>query len=137
MPVHHISLPVPFSQVDAEVSFLVAAFGHMDIKEFMRPVPGVVGMGDDRPFLWIVGLDKKHEPVPDDAQITRIHLALSAKDRSQVDAFHAAALKAGGTCNGPPGLRPEYHSDYYGAFVISPGGHNIEAVVHGPPAGEN
>jgi predicted lactoylglutathione lyase len=49
-----------------------------------------------------------------------------------VDAFHAAALKAGGTDNGKSGLRPEYHQHYYGAFVLDPDGHNIEAVCHAP-----
>lgn len=61
-----------------------------------------------------------------------IHIAFSALDRGQVDAFHKAALAAGGTDNGAPGIREQYHPDYYGAFVIDPDGHNIEAVCHGP-----
>lgn len=61
----------------------------------------------------------------------RVHLALAADSRAEVDAFHAAALAAGGTDNGAPGLRPEYHPGYYGAFVLDPDGHNIEAVCHG------
>ena len=63
-----------------------------------------------------------------------IHLAFSAADRAQVQAFHAAALAAGARDNGGPGLRPQYHPDYYGAFVIDPEGHNIEAVCHLPGA---
>jgi catechol 2,3-dioxygenase-like lactoylglutathione lyase family enzyme len=63
-----------------------------------------------------------------------IHLAFAAKNREQVRQFHAAALAAGGKDNGPPGLRPHYHADYYGAFVIGPDGHNIEAVCHHPEA---
>lgn len=63
----------------------------------------------------------------------RIHLALVADSPAQVDAFHAAALAAGGTDNGAPGLRPEYHPGYYGAFVLDPDGHNIEAVCHTAP----
>jgi catechol 2,3-dioxygenase-like lactoylglutathione lyase family enzyme len=59
-----------------------------------------------------------------------IHLAFRAESREEVDAFHAAALTAGGTDNGAPGLRPEYHDGYYGAFVLDPDGHNIEAVHH-------
>ena len=59
-----------------------------------------------------------------------IHIAFAAKNREQVRQFHAAALAAGGTDNGAPGLRPQYHRDYYGAFVIGPDGHNIEAVCH-------
>jgi catechol 2,3-dioxygenase-like lactoylglutathione lyase family enzyme len=61
-----------------------------------------------------------------------VHVAFIAEQRSQVDAFHAAALAAGGADNGPPGLRPEYHPDYYGAFVLDPDGHNIEVVKHTP-----
>jgi catechol 2,3-dioxygenase-like lactoylglutathione lyase family enzyme len=58
--------------------------------------------------------------------------AFTAKDRAAVRAFHQAALKAGGKDNGPPGLRPHYHQNYYGAFVLDPDGHNIEAVCHLP-----
>jgi catechol 2,3-dioxygenase-like lactoylglutathione lyase family enzyme len=62
----------------------------------------------------------------------RLHVAFLAEDRAQVDAFHAAALAAGGTDNGAPGVRAHYHPDYYGAFVLDPDGHNIEAVCHRP-----
>ncbi len=64
-----------------------------------------------------------------------MHIAFSAGTRAEVDAFHAAALAAGGTDNGAPGLRPQYHANYYGAFVIDPDGHNIEAVCHAPEQG--
>ncbi len=60
-----------------------------------------------------------------------VHVAFAADRREQVDAFYAAALEAGGLDNGPPGLRPEYSDGYYGAFVLDPDGHNIEAVHHG------
>jgi catechol 2,3-dioxygenase-like lactoylglutathione lyase family enzyme len=60
------------------------------------------------------------------------HMAFTAADRAVVDAFYKAALAAGATDNGAPGLRPHYHPDYYGAFVLDPDGHNIEAVCHGP-----
>jgi len=59
-----------------------------------------------------------------------LHLAFVAETRQQVDAFYRAALAAGGKDNGPPGLRPHYHANYYAAFVIGPDGHNIEAVCH-------
>lgn len=62
---------------------------------------------------------------------THIHLAFQARDRAMVDAFHAAALAAGGKDNGQPGER-HYHPGYYGAFVLDPDGNNIEAVYHGP-----
>ncbi len=60
-----------------------------------------------------------------------VHVAFAADRREQVDGFYAAALAAGGRDNGPPGLRSEYSDDYYGAFVLDPDGHNIEAVHHG------
>ena len=63
-----------------------------------------------------------------------LHLAFTAATRGQVDAFHRAALAAGGTDNGGPGLRPQYHATYYAAFVIGPDGHNIEVVCHEPEA---
>jgi catechol 2,3-dioxygenase-like lactoylglutathione lyase family enzyme len=59
-----------------------------------------------------------------------VHVCFAADTREQVDAFHAAALAAGGRDNGPPGPRPEYSEGYYGAFVLDPDGHNIEAVHH-------
>lgn len=64
----------------------------------------------------------------------RLHLAFTARDRRQVDAFHRAALAAGGEDNGAPGLRPYYHAHYYAAFVIGPDGQNIETVCHEPEA---
>lgn len=63
-----------------------------------------------------------------------IHLAFMAKDRPSVDAFHAAALAAGATDNGAPGLRPHYHPNYYASFVFDLDGHNVEAVCHAPAA---
>lgn len=63
-----------------------------------------------------------------------LHLAFTAGSRQQVEAFHRAALAAGGEDNGAPGLRPHYHANYYAAFVIGPDGHNIEAVCHQPEA---
>ena len=59
-----------------------------------------------------------------------LHLAFTAESRQQVEAFYRAALAAGGKDNGAPGLRPQYHANYYAAFVIGPDGHNIEAVCH-------
>jgi catechol 2,3-dioxygenase-like lactoylglutathione lyase family enzyme len=61
------------------------------------------------------------------------HLAFTAADRAAVDAFHRAALAAGGRDHGAPGLRPQYHRHYYGAFVLDPDGNNVEAVCHRAP----
>jgi catechol 2,3-dioxygenase-like lactoylglutathione lyase family enzyme len=83
----------------------------------------VTGYGDDRPWFWLA---------EENATTGMMHIALQAKSKSDVDAFHAAALRAGGRDNGPPGLRPHYHAAYYAAFVLDPDGHNIEAVCHAP-----
>lgn len=86
--------------------------------------PYGVGLGlDQKPYLW---LSKTHEAP------AHLHIAFVAASRAQVDAFYKAALTAGGKDNGAPGLRPQYHPNYYGAFVIGPDGHNIEAVCHKP-----
>jgi catechol 2,3-dioxygenase-like lactoylglutathione lyase family enzyme len=84
---------------------------------------GYAGFGAERPQFWI-GTGK--------AFTGRLHVAFAATDREQVRAFYAAALAAGAKDNGPPGLRPHYHANYYGAFVIDPDGHNVEAVSHLP-----
>lgn len=86
---------------------------------------GHVGFGEGgKPYFWIgdgVGALKG-----------TLHVAFAAADRASVDAFHRAALAAGGRDNGAPGLRPHYHASYYGAFVLDPDGHNVEAVCHRP-----
>lgn len=67
-----------------------------------------------------------------DEKPAHLHLAFVAETRSQVDAFHRASLETGGKDNGPPGVRPHYHANYYAAFVLDPDGHNIEVVCHAP-----
>jgi catechol 2,3-dioxygenase-like lactoylglutathione lyase family enzyme len=69
-----------------------------------------------------------------DEKPSHLHLAFTAANRRQVDAFHRAALAAGGEDHGAPGLRPNYHANYYAAFVIGPDGHNVEVVCHEPEA---
>jgi len=84
----------------------------------------VLGYGvSPKPDFWIAE-GKPNEP--------RLHIAFRAESRDQVDSFYQAALAAGGRDNGAPGPRPHYHKDYYGAFVLDPDGHNIEAVCHDP-----
>ena len=65
-----------------------------------------------------------------DEKPAHLHIAFVAESRQQVDAFYQAALEAGGQCNGPPGLRPQYSDKYYAAFVLDPDGHNVEVVCH-------
>jgi catechol 2,3-dioxygenase-like lactoylglutathione lyase family enzyme len=86
--------------------------------------PWGVGIGrDNKPTLWLHAAKQQSAPM---------HLAFAAANRAQVDQFHAAALAAGGRDNGAPGLRLQYHPDYYGAFVFDPDGHNVEVVCHTP-----
>jgi catechol 2,3-dioxygenase-like lactoylglutathione lyase family enzyme len=83
-----------------------------------------VGFGaGGKPFFWIGAGEGRSGP---------LHVAFTAKSRIAVDTFYQAALKAGGKDNGAPGLRPHYHADYYGAFVLDLDGNNIEAVCHVP-----
>jgi catechol 2,3-dioxygenase-like lactoylglutathione lyase family enzyme len=104
-------------------AFYVKALAPLGIAIVMEG-HGWVGMGrDGRPQFWFGGAEGGAGP---------IHLAFAARSRAEVRAFYEAALGAGGKDNGPPGLRPEYHADYYGAFVLDPDGHNIEAVCHSP-----
>ncbi len=99
----------------------------MEVTEEMTGGHGAhLGLGrDGNPFFWI-GTGKP--------AVGGCHVAFAAPDRATVDAFHAAALAAGGRDNGAPGLRPHYHAGYYGAFVLDHDGNNIEAVHHGDPA---
>jgi catechol 2,3-dioxygenase-like lactoylglutathione lyase family enzyme len=76
-----------------------------------------------RPIFWLRG---------DRDPAAGIHIAFEAGARERVDAFHAAGLAAGGEDNGKPGLRPQYHPHYYGAFIYDPDGNNTEAVCHTP-----
>lgn len=81
------------------------------------------GFGEDgKPYFWLSDGDSTAP--------SGVHIAFAAKTRAEVDAFHRAAIAAGAHDNGAPGLRPHYHPNYYGAFVLDPDGHNIEAVCH-------
>lgn len=100
----------------------LAPLGYTLVMEVTAEQAGGFGR-DGKPDFWIGGEGKLEKPV---------HVAFTANDRPTVDAFYRAALAAGGKDNGPPGLRPNYHPNYYGAFVLDPDGHNIEAVCHAP-----
>ena len=100
----------------------LAPLGYAALMEF----GDAVGFGvPPKPDFWLGRTSVKVPPT---------HVAFRAENRKQVDAFHRAAIAAGGRDNGPPGLRPHYHANYYGAFVLDPDGYNIEAVCHKPPA---
>lgn len=115
----HIGLGV--SEYAASKAFFLAALQPLGVGVVMEGEHGL-GLGPPgKPSLWL--FQSSQAPVP-------MHLAFTASNREQVQAFHRAALAAGGKDNGAPGLRPQYHADYYGAFVIGPDGHNVEAVCH-------
>lgn len=125
----HLTLVV--TDYERSKAFYLAALapiGYEEVMELTReqipqlPVPKTIGIGaSGKPSLWLR---------PTDDAVTTTHIAFRTKDRALVDAFHSAALKAGGIDNGPPGVRPHYHANYYGAFVLDPDGYNIEVVCH-------
>lgn len=118
----HIS--VGFTDLVASRSFFLAALAPLGVT-VVKEVPGSVGLGQGRfPSFWLRAASGPPTP---------LHLAFTAIDRAQVDACYRAALAAGATDNGPPGVRGHYHAAYYGAFVIGPDGHNIEIVCHRSP----
>ena len=123
MSIDHVKLPV--SDLDASRTFYSAALAPLGWKLVWDEDP-TLGFGrgdggdDDEPFA----LERGEPPN------VRSHVAFTASSTEQVDAFHAAALGAGGNDNGGPGDRP-YGGAYYAAFVLDPDGHNIEVVFHG------
>jgi catechol 2,3-dioxygenase-like lactoylglutathione lyase family enzyme len=119
--IDHLSLNV--SDVAASRAFYEAALAPLGFGVVME-WEGRVAFGPTARPIFFIGA---REPVQ-----TSLHIAFQAPDRAAVDAFHAAALAAGGRDHGGPGLRPQYHAHYYGAFVLDPDGNNAEAVSHRP-----
>lgn len=105
----------------------LASIGYGLLMEFPASVTGhtdVAGFGEPpKPDFWVSSGTPNNPP---------IHVAFRVSSRALVDDFYKAAIAAGGRGNGEPGLRPHYHPNYYGAFVLDPDGHNIEAVCHEP-----
>ena len=127
--IDHVGFPVSnYERSKAFYSKALAPLGYMLIMEVAadRTESGspAAGFGKNgKPDFWIGG---------EGGLKGIVHVAIAADDRRAVDAFYRAALAAGGKDNGGPGLRPQYHSSYYGAFVLDPDGHNVEAVCHAP-----
>jgi catechol 2,3-dioxygenase-like lactoylglutathione lyase family enzyme len=122
--IDHLGFPV--ADVARSRAFYVAAFVPLGLGPVMditrEQTGGYEGTGfgaDGKPLFWIGS---------GNALGGALHVAFKAKSRADVDRFYAAALAAGGRDNGAPGVRAEYSSDYYAAFVLDPDGHNIEAV---------
>jgi predicted lactoylglutathione lyase len=93
------------------------------LSAFEFPGGRVIGYGAEKPIFWINSGAALRD---------HVHVAFAAASRADVDAFYKAAMAAGGRDNGPPGIREDYHPNYYAAFVLDPDGHNIEAVCHAP-----
>jgi catechol 2,3-dioxygenase-like lactoylglutathione lyase family enzyme len=125
--IDHLGFPV--SDYPRAKAFYAAALAPLDyslVMEVTQQETGAPAAGfgaGGKPDFWIGGEGGIDKP---------LHVAILAKDRATVDAFYKAAIAAGGRDNGPPGIRAHYHPDYYGAFVLDPDGHNIEAVCHAP-----
>jgi catechol 2,3-dioxygenase-like lactoylglutathione lyase family enzyme len=115
--IDHVTLPV--SDLERSQAFYLAALAPLGYQVFRRFPEGVGLAAGGKPDLWLAR-----------QAVASVHLALRAPTRSLVDAFHAAALAAGGRDHGAPGVRPHYHPSYYGAFVLDPDGHNLEVVCH-------
>lgn len=121
--IDHVTFGV--SDFERSVRFYDRTFLPLGVRRLFDDTSSPVkatGYGDTRPWFWIAA----HDPTSG-----KLHIALRASSVEAVVAFHREAMLAGGTDNGAPGLRPHYHPGYYGAFVLDPDGHNIEAVFHG------
>ena len=125
--IDHIGFPVSdYARSKAFYTKALAPLGYtliMEVRQDEHDSPAAGFGANGKPDFWIGG----------EGGLNRVlHVAIAVNDRAAVDAFHRAALAAGGTDNGAPGLRPHYHPNYYGAFVRDPDGHNVEAVCHKP-----
>jgi catechol 2,3-dioxygenase-like lactoylglutathione lyase family enzyme len=123
--IDHIGFPVTdYARSKAFYADALAPLGYtlvMEVQQDEHDSPAAGFGANGKPDFWIGG----------EGGLNRaIHVAITANDRAAVDAFYRAALAAGGKDNGAPGLRPHYHPNYYGAFVLDPDGHNVEAVCH-------
>lgn len=119
--IDHLGISV--SDYDRSKTFFLKALAPLGVS-LVTEVMGWAGLGKNgKPDFWFGTHSEVQRPM---------HIAFTADSREQVRQFYAAALEAGATDNGPPGIRAHYHPNYYGAFVIAPDGHNIEAVCHRP-----
>jgi catechol 2,3-dioxygenase-like lactoylglutathione lyase family enzyme len=120
--IDHVSIGV--SDLDRAARFYEAALAPLGLtRQVTRPA--TIGFGKAYPEFWI----NLRAGMAHVAAETGMHICLRARTTADVDAFHAAALSAGGTCDGPPGLRPHDRVRYYAAFVRDPDGNRIEAVT--------
>src|SRR3954469_8351583 len=141
--IDHLKLHV--RDVERSRAFYAGALAPVGYRVMLEPAPGLVGLGHDRPHFLPplepaagvggLGADRPHFWVAlEPASTGFAHVAFGVDTTDLVDAFHRAALDAGGRDNGAPGPRPQYHPRYYGAFVLDPDGNNVEAVFHAAEA---
>lgn len=120
--IDHIGIAV--TNLDASIAFYEKALAPLGYKLLMKFDGQAAGFGvPGKPDFWIGAAAEVKQ---------QTHVAFRTPGRAQVRDFYAAAMAAGGKDNGAPGPRPQYHEHYYGAFVLDPDGHNIEAVCHEP-----
>jgi catechol 2,3-dioxygenase-like lactoylglutathione lyase family enzyme len=131
----HVSLRV--ADYERSKQFYVAALAPLGFTLAMESASSGAGFRRDGiPVFWIKQGEPPRAyaaptpPEPGSCGGPAVHVAFAGKDRAAVDAFHQAALAAGARDSGAPALRPQYHANYYGAFVLDPDGYNIEAVCH-------
>jgi catechol 2,3-dioxygenase-like lactoylglutathione lyase family enzyme len=115
------------SDYAASKAFFVKALAPLGVTDVSEGPLGIELCRPDNSASLCIRLKPEQRPA-------HLHLAFTAQTRQQVHAFYEAALQAGAKDNGAPGLRPNYHANYYAAFVIGPDGHNVEAVCHAPEA---
>jgi catechol 2,3-dioxygenase-like lactoylglutathione lyase family enzyme len=133
--IDHISVAVrDLANAEPFYAALLAPLGMRKLREWPN---AAVGFGKKYPEFWI----NRRAAMARVAEDSGVHICLRATDKRAVEDFHAAALKAGGTSDGAPGPRAEYHSSYYAAFVRDPDGNRVEAVTflrdtENPPAHE-
>ena len=124
--IDHISLAV--RDLRAAEQFYAALLAPLGLTKLREWPDAAIGFGKKYPEFWI----NRRAAMDRLAEDSGVHICLRAPDAAVVDAFHAAALKAGATSDGAPGLRPKYHLSYYAAFVRDPDGNRIEAVTFLP-----
>jgi catechol 2,3-dioxygenase-like lactoylglutathione lyase family enzyme len=123
MPVAHVAVNV--TDFDVAKAFYLGALAPLGYRIVYEEPGALAYLADASGLDFGIG---RREPVGG------THVAFDCAERGTVDAFHAAAVAAGGTDNGAPGLRPQYDANYYAAYVLDPDGNNIEAVCHHAPA---
>jgi catechol 2,3-dioxygenase-like lactoylglutathione lyase family enzyme len=127
---------VVVSDFEASKAFYSTALGAIGLSLLMEFPASVTGSADvagfGAPDALAQGVSPEFWLARGTPGSNRLHVAFRVSSRAMVDAFHKAALAAGGRDNGAPGLRPQYNANYYGAFVLDRDGHNIEAVCHAP-----